>query len=406
MNTIQRTGLVAAEIDRHNAQFVAANRGDVERKIEKIKASPFQFYRGTAHLFYHDMRTSTPDSTGALAAAWLCGDAHIANFGSVLDSGDKQVFAIGDFDEGYVGPFIWELRRLAASLVLAARDNKLPGADDPVVIAPAIHAMAAAYRDTILQPYAQLAEDNTSGVVRDTIVAGAENKPGKLLKKYTEAGRFNLQKKKDDLAPLQPARHQAVAAAVAAHVGASNRVLDVCQRVGAGVGSLGKLRYYALLETGVILELKQATQSAVTIAADGMLPPAIYQHHEGCRIARTEWAHMVNPDPLSSYTTIEGVAFYVHEKSPRQEDFEVKDLDSVPKLMEAAPYLGRAVATAHALAAATYRAALPIDMAPVVDAANTAGFLDELADFAFGYAAQTERDWAAWKAAPATPPAA
>ena len=83
--------------------------------------SAFAFYRGGAAIMAADL-AGTP-SMGV--DAQLCGDAHLANFGSFASAERRQVFDVNDFDETLPGPWEWDVKRLAASMVVAARDNGL-----------------------------------------------------------------------------------------------------------------------------------------------------------------------------------------------------------------------------------------------------------------------------------------
>ena len=83
----------------------------------RMAASPFAFFRGGAAIMASDL-ARTP-STGVHVQA--CGDAHLLNFGLFGSAERRIVFDINDFDETLPGPWEWDLKRLAASVVLAAR---------------------------------------------------------------------------------------------------------------------------------------------------------------------------------------------------------------------------------------------------------------------------------------------
>ncbi len=88
-------------------------------KYGRMLQSPFAFLRGSAVVMAADL-ANTP-ATGIRAV--LCGDAHLSNFGVFASPERQLVFDINDFDETYPGPWEWDLKRLAASAVVAARDN-------------------------------------------------------------------------------------------------------------------------------------------------------------------------------------------------------------------------------------------------------------------------------------------
>jgi uncharacterized protein (DUF2252 family) len=101
----------------------AQDQGRLERllpiKYGRMLVSPFTFYRGSAVVMVADL-AGTP-VTGIEAV--LCGDAHLSNFGIFATPERRMVFDVNDFDEAFPGPWEWDLKRLAASAVIAGRDN-------------------------------------------------------------------------------------------------------------------------------------------------------------------------------------------------------------------------------------------------------------------------------------------
>jgi uncharacterized protein (DUF2252 family) len=88
----------------------------------RMLVSPFTYYRGAALPMASDLAT-TPVSGLAVQA---CGDAHLSNFGIFGSAERRLVFDVNDFDETVPGPWEWDVKRLAASLEVAARDNGFP----------------------------------------------------------------------------------------------------------------------------------------------------------------------------------------------------------------------------------------------------------------------------------------
>jgi uncharacterized protein (DUF2252 family) len=110
-------------------QLSASNAGRVENLIPirfgRMSESPFAFYRGSAALMAADL-AKTPTSGIRVQA---CGDAHLMNFGGFATPERNIIFDINDLDETLPGPFEWDLKRLAASLVIAANHLRLPNSD-------------------------------------------------------------------------------------------------------------------------------------------------------------------------------------------------------------------------------------------------------------------------------------
>jgi uncharacterized protein (DUF2252 family) len=107
----------------------------------RMSATPFTFYRGAAAVQAADLaRTPTTDLT-----AQLCGDAHLSNFGLFNGPDRRLVFDLNDFDETHPGPFEWDVKRLAASVAVAGRNNQLPSKK----IDRAVRAAVQGYRETV-----------------------------------------------------------------------------------------------------------------------------------------------------------------------------------------------------------------------------------------------------------------
>lgn len=85
----------------------------------RMLESPFTFYRGSAGVMAADLVASPVTGINTM----LCGDAHLSNFGMFASPERSLVFDINDFDEAFPGPWEWDLKRLAASAVIAGRDN-------------------------------------------------------------------------------------------------------------------------------------------------------------------------------------------------------------------------------------------------------------------------------------------
>ncbi len=107
----------------------------------RMLVSPFTFYRGAAKIMAHDL-AGTPRSG---LNVQICGDAHLSNFGVFASPERRLVFDINDFDETLPGPWEWDVKRLAASMIIAARDNGYGAKDQDRVVLDTV----GEYRDAI-----------------------------------------------------------------------------------------------------------------------------------------------------------------------------------------------------------------------------------------------------------------
>src|SRR6187455_505585 len=106
----------------------------------RMLVSPFTFYRGAAKLMAADL-DGTP--TAGLDVQ-LCGDAHLSNFGLYASPERVLVFDLNDFDETLPGPFEYDVKRLAASFTIAARNNGFSAADARAATQEAVSAYRTA----------------------------------------------------------------------------------------------------------------------------------------------------------------------------------------------------------------------------------------------------------------------
>jgi len=115
----------------------------------RMLVSPFTFYRGAALPMAADLAT-TPASG---LRVQLCGDAHLSNFGAFASPERRLVFDVNDFDETLPGPFEWDVKRLAASLAVAGRDNGFSGKDRRKVIVTGVESYRKAMQEFSGQPF-------------------------------------------------------------------------------------------------------------------------------------------------------------------------------------------------------------------------------------------------------------
>jgi len=118
----------------------------------RMAQSPFAFFRGAAAVMAADL--ARQPHSGLMVQ--LCGDAHLLNFGFYASPERSLLFDINDFDETYPGPFEWDVQRLAASLVLAARSLGLSGAQQEKICRRSLRAYAKAMAEFAAMPLLQM----------------------------------------------------------------------------------------------------------------------------------------------------------------------------------------------------------------------------------------------------------
>src|SRR5205823_4752910 len=138
----------------------------------RMMVSPFTFYRGAAKIMAADLK-GTP--TAGLGAQ-LCGDAHLSNFGLFASPERRLVFDLNDFDETLPGPFEYDVKRMAASFLIAGRNNGFAKADARAAAVASVAAYREAMVDFARMPtmdiwYAHFDEDRFRTVIQDALAA-------------------------------------------------------------------------------------------------------------------------------------------------------------------------------------------------------------------------------------------
>ena len=140
----------------------------------RMMVSPFTFYRGAAKIMAADL-AGTPV---AGLETQLCGDAHLSNFGAFDSPERRLLFDLNDFDETLPGPFEYDVKRMAASFTIAARNNGFSPADTRAATLASVRAYREAMAEFGQMPtmdiwYASLDEDELRASIRATVAGTA-----------------------------------------------------------------------------------------------------------------------------------------------------------------------------------------------------------------------------------------
>ncbi|WP_137991078.1 DUF2252 domain-containing protein [Streptomyces vilmorinianum] len=378
----------------------------------RMVVSPFAFLRGAAAVMAADLAAQR--HTGLTVQ--LCGDAHLLNFGVYASPERALLFDVNDFDETLPGPFEWDVKRLAASVAVAALQNgntkakahraalaatetyrtsirRLAGLGELAVwyeridtadLAPLVrrdrraqfeNRLARARRRTSLQALGKLTEQDQSGSRR--IV---DDPP--LLERVTDIDRVTLGKIFSDYrSSLSEERRLLLD---------RYRFVDAARKV-VGVGSVGTRCFILLLEgrddsDPLILQVKEAGRSVL----EPYLPPTTYAH-QGQRVVCGQRLIQAASDIFLGWMTgPEQRHFYWRQLRDMKGSAEVEAM-SPAVLRDYAGLCGRALARAHARSGDRIAIAAYLGSSDVFDRA--------IADFAIRYADQNADDYAALSAA-------
>jgi uncharacterized protein (DUF2252 family) len=361
-------------------------------KFRKMSATAFAFYRGSAALFYADMAhesdSFTNEKTGRV---WIQGDLHAANFGTYMNSAGLLVFDVNDFDEAYVGPFTWDLKRLAASLTLIGYEKALSDEE----IGTLIESLARSYASQVAkfaggQEHEQAhkqehgsehapARGRDQGIGHSEFALTLSNTNGRLLEVLRSARLYTRIGMLDSVTTIENVERRFSMNSTALVLDAETRrkveeaferyletipprkrfskfsyhIKDIVGRRGLGIGSAGLPSYSILvegptqaLENDIVIWMKQSIPAAPSRT---MTDPAIagYFKHDAHRTVISQRALQAYADPWLGYTEIDGVGQLVTEFSPYAADLDWSDIDDVADMLPLVDFLGQAVAKIH-----------------------------------------------------------
>ncbi|MFY9888902.1 MAG: DUF2252 domain-containing protein [Streptosporangiaceae bacterium] len=380
--------------------------GLVPLRHQRMAVSPWNYYRGAAAVMAADL-ASQPDS-GLLVQ--LCGDAHVLNFGLWATPERNLSFDLRDFDETLPGPFEWDVKRFAASLVVAARENRIRPAAAAAAVAAGIEAYCGRMRRYATMPeleiwYDGMHVDNLLGYFepadRGLVSVHIEKKRRRRTSsgayaKLTEMAHGRPRITEDP--PVRVTISDAEQADLVDHLLAEYRLtlqedrrelfdrfteVDTVRQV-VGVGSVGMQVYLVLLEgrTGVdplFLQVKQAGPSVYEAHTE----PSRHESH-GARVISGKRLVQTATDIFVGWGSLHGKDYYVRQ---------FRDMKVIPTTDLIAPRLAEfATACGETLARAHARSGDPAAIDGYIGKGTK--FTAAIGRFARQYADQNERDHA------------
>ncbi|MGI9644921.1 MAG: DUF2252 domain-containing protein [Ilumatobacteraceae bacterium] len=386
----------------------------------RMAVSPFTFYRGAAKIMAGDLASTTSSGLDAQ----LCGDAHLANFGSYASPDRRQVFDVNDFDETLPGPWEWDLKRLATSFVLAGRDN---GFDKKAITAVTTKS-AAGYRQAMAKFAGQRTLDvwYSQATLADIAAALPKKKDKKWLSKDAAkarskdslkarsklaenvGGTYRIKSQAPLLLPLRDLAKSMDPDELRAQVTGSlesyrntladnRRVLfdrfelvDIALKV-VGVGSVGTRCMIVLFQgrdqdDPLFLQVKEAEASVL----EDHLPKSTYEEH-GERVVRGQRLMQASSDIFLGWETVpEKHHYYWRQFHDMKGSADVASMNE-RRMENYAHVCGSTLAHAHA------RSGDAIAIAGYLGSGDS--FDTAVTEFAFTYADQNDRDYAAFTAA-------
>jgi len=377
----------------------------IKIKMQRMAASAFGYFRGAVPVMAADL--ALLPHTGIFTQ--LCGDAHVSNLGSYLGTDGQIVFDINDFDETIRGPFEWDLKRLATSLILAGRNA---GARD-AVNEEAVQACVTSYTRRIAgfsrmavldvaryRVHRLGAVKPVSSILRMAARATPQHTLEQLTERKNRRGSDALQARhfktmKPDLWRVTGAEAEQLLASLELykqsllpeqqHIFAQYRPLDVAFKV-VGTGSVGLRDYVILLEGSgskdpLFLQVKEEAASGY---AAYLKEDAARYKHNGRRAAEGQRAMQLQSDPFLGWTECNGRDYLVRQLNDHKAEIDILKLKG-ETLVAYAQVCGELLARGHARSGDAYR---------IQGYIGSGGrFCDALRRFALRYADQTVLDW-------------
>ncbi len=285
------------------------------------------------------------------------------NFGAFQNEDGTIVFDVNDFDEGYVGSYLYDIIRMSVSIALYLEEQGVHRTAQET----AIQHLLNSYMDQ-LKRFQRKQDDPL------TLVFTKENTKGpakKLLKKlekrqssqflqdisYVNEDGQRLFISNDEIQPVTADEYNAITSALPAY-----KIKDIACKYGSGTASIGLKRYYILVEnkkgaSGVgelVLEMKEVR----TAIPAYFLPynQEFWKHyeHQGARVVGTQKAMHHLEDPHLDYITMNEQEFYIRERSPYKKKVKPKNYKNVEDYYTTTSIMGQIAAKIHARADIDY----------------------------------------------------
>ncbi|MDP4096279.1 DUF2252 domain-containing protein [Paenibacillus sp. P96] len=390
-------------------------------KYRKMSQSAFSFYRGSAYLFYFDAtRHYFPYHTSAERPTWIQGDLHFENFGAFRNESGQIVYDVNDFDEGYVGSYLYDLLRMSVSIALVGRQLGYSREEQLLSVSEYVRAYYkqmhrfSAHKD---DPAAFIVDQQSAkGPVKKLLRKLEKRKQQHFLEKVTafmQTERVFLETS-ELVAPTE--EEQTGLEQVWAfyqdtlrgkkHSEEHYGIKDIAVKHGSGTASIGLDRYYVLIEGGME---KEGTDDTVLEVKEVRIPvPAYFMPysesfwqsfgHQGKRVTATQQAMHHEADEYLGFLTIEDRHFYVRERSPYKKRLKLENIQSMDDMKQIVALMGRLTAKMHARADAdvdagilTYHSEHEIVKAMGPDRDT---FCRHISQWSAAYADQVETDYA------------
>ena len=362
-----------------------------------MRASPLTFFRGSAAVMAADL--AMMPRTGVMVQ--ICGDAHVRNLGAYATPDGTLVFDLNDFDETITGPWEWDVKRLATSLILAARES----GQSEARCEASVRSFVLSYRTHLRMfgemRFARLARyliaRQRGGTLLAQIFREAERvTPLSNLAKLTvqRGGRVRFHDHPPVLEHISARVANEVVSALrkyAATLNASRRrtferyrPIDVAFKL-VGTGSVGTRDYVVLMfgngpSDPLFMQVKQELPSCYA----PYLPRNASVRHQGRRVAEGQQMMQTLSDPFLGYTTFGGHDYLVRQLADHKAALDPADLDR-RTLPEYAVLCGEVLAKGHARTG---------DAALLAGYAGRSPRLDRaIAAFAVTYAEQVKADF-------------
>lgn len=394
-------------------------------KYRKMALSPFSFYRGSAYLFYFDVtRQYFPYHTPKERPTWVQGDLHFENFGAFQSETGRIVYDVNDFDEGYVGSYLYDVVRMAVSIVLVGRQL---GYTPTEQVEAAAHYIRSYYKQ--IDKFACGKDDPADFVVDSDCAKGPVRKllrklekrqQGHFLEKVTarmQSGRAFLENAElvepveAERAELERSWSLYMDTLLCRRPDAEHyRIKDVAVKHGSGTASIGLSRFYVLIEGGsaeatgdrdsddTVLEVKEVR---VPVPAYFMPYSESFWNtfsHQGKRVTATQQAMHHEADPYLGFLTMDGRHFYARERSPYKKRLKLEDLKTTEDMERVLTLMGRLTAKMHARADFDVSMGLlPYHSEKEIAKAmgdDSDAFAKHVSQFAYAYSDVVERDYA------------
>ncbi|CAF1012388.1 unnamed protein product [Didymodactylos carnosus] len=425
----QRSQHIIDIFEKYFGENIRKNPRTWNGRFRTMAQTSYAFYRGSAILFYQDLKQHNDQwvkNNPAASNIFLHGDLHAENFGIYLNSNGILNFDVNNFNEGYYGPFTWDLKRLITSLNLILYAKGFSDLQIEAILFVCVGEYLKQVYEFCKQEknYFALTLQNTKGEIYELLQRTKIKSHAHHLDNLTHIKDYERKFiRNKTIKDVDEQLYEKILDAFQQYLNTISEnkhhnkmtysVKDIVKCQHSGNGIVDKLSYNILIqgdteivESDTILYMKPAQKSVISFTLKNEQFEKNYLKHDGLRTVLCSYAMQANVPKWIGYTTLDNTPYVIDEISAYVAELDWSDINHYEDIIEIVKYLGKATAKIHCVSDSDckhtlkHASRLPVEIIPqhtevtICDAVRGRDieFIHSIVDFGMAYGELTRRD--------------